>query len=121
MNAEALSYQLDGRDPSADGMSLAPEGLEERRPVGRRVVVAADLVEALQRALLSRREPIACAGTEAEGGSQRSQKGLPEVRPVPGIAEGVCQLDVVDELVAVDPHQVLDDDAGSVEHREPSR
>lgn len=81
----------------------------------------ADLVEDLQHAMLSRRRPIVCADVEAEGGSQRSQHVVPEARPVAGIAKGVGHLDVVDELVAVDPRQVLHADAGLVEHRQPSR
>jgi hypothetical protein len=84
-------------------------------------VSTADLVEDLQHAMLSRWRVMVRAGVEAEGGSQRSQHVVPEARPVPGIAEGVGHLDVVDELVAVDPRQVVHADAGLVEHRQPSR
>lgn len=86
-------------------MTLAPEGVEECGPVPCGVVVGADLVEDVLRASLGRRESfcIGVGGVEAECRSQCLQQILAQSPPVVGIAEGVRQLEVVDELVAVDP------------------
>jgi hypothetical protein len=100
-------------------LASAPERLEERRPVTGGFALKPDLIEDLQRALLSPCGGNVRVGVEAEGSAQRAEQVVPQARPVPWIAESVRQLDVVDELVAVDPRQVLEANAGLVEHRAP--
>ena len=72
-------------------------------------MAASDLVDDLQCASLAWH-------IEAERRGDRSPEVVAEPRPVLRVAEAVRELDVVDELVAVDPRQVFDADAGSVEH-----
>ena len=85
-------------------MTPVPQRVEERGPVRGRVVVRPDLVEDLEGVPLAWRELSGgIFGVQPERRGERAHQVFAETRPVPGVTEGVRQLDVVDELVAVDP------------------